>query len=193
MRTPWRVRSRFLVGGFLAGAAYFGCPFRFGIVQGDSMQPALQPGTVYLLDRQTEAIRHLKRGDIIVFQHANEILTKRVFGAPGDVITLLCYGDGTYEVPYPGEATRLCRVRKTIPCFQPRIREVRVPNRCCFVLGDNARASYDSREFGYISLDAVLGRLMQRVGIINLAMFERRARRLTGPGASACRVAWSAS
>jgi len=138
------------------------CPFRLGVVFGQSMSPTLYPGELCLLDRSFYQRHPVQRGDIVLFVRGRDVMTKRVYGAPGDSLTLLRYlDDGTYEMPRNA-------LDKFLRTYGPWSRYVRLvtlklgPNEC-FVLGDNEPRSYDSRQFGPIATSAILGKLVTRL------------------------------
>lgn len=99
--------------------------FLAGYVPSESMEPTLKKGS-YLIASRIYA--SLETGDIIIFRRDGRLLVKRIAAVGGDTIDL---GSLTYT---PGWM---------IP---KRDREVVVvPERCFFVLGDNAENSFDSR------------------------------------------------
>ena len=111
MKRQTLLRRPFLLMGLTAAALYVGCPFRLGVVRGDSMSPTVKNGAFYLLDRAYYRTHPVRPGDIIVFRLGDEVLTKRVYAAPGNTVNLLRYADdGTYEVPRPVDVCRLNKV-----------------------------------------------------------------------------------
>ena len=106
-----------------------------------------------------------KRGDIIVFvfpEDTSKDFIKRVIGLPGDTVeirrkTVLVNGT-PLEEPYTRfadgmDAELLVRTRDILP-------PVRVPAGKLFVMGDNRDRSYDSRFWGFVDMDAVLGKAL---------------------------------
>lgn len=86
--------------------------FLFGYVPTASMEPTLPAGS-YVLGYRLHG--PLEKGDIIIFEHDDKVLIKRIFAVSGDVVEQL---DGTLLV---------------------------VPEGSYYVLGDNAEQSVDSR------------------------------------------------
>jgi signal peptidase I len=106
-----------------------------------------------------------KRGDIIVFvfpEDPGKDFIKRVIGVPGDTVeirrkTVLVNGKPLDE-PYTRfadgtDAELMVRTRDTLP-------PVRVPAGKLFVMGDNRDRSYDSRFWGFVDMDAVIGKAL---------------------------------
>jgi signal peptidase I len=101
-----------------------------------------------------------ERGDIVVFDapvnNADKPYIKRVIGLPGETVETrdgVVYVDGdAVEEPYlEGERT-FCSPGRT-DCAA-----VTVPEGSVFVLGDNRDNSSDSRAFGPISIDNIIGK-----------------------------------
>jgi signal peptidase I len=106
-----------------------------------------------------------KRGDIIVFvfpEDPSKDFIKRVVGVPGDTVevrrkTVFVNGEPLDE-PY----TRYADGKDAEPFVRPRdsMPPVRVPEGRIFVMGDNRDRSYDSRFWGFVDLDAVIGKAL---------------------------------
>jgi signal peptidase I len=123
-------------------------------VEGTSMQPGLQSDE-YVLVNKTAYLFHIPdRGDIIVFHDpldTSKDYIKRVIGLPGDTIS---YTSTTVEVngvvlnePYISE--------KANPLAKsPFV----VPANDYFVLGDNRPISDDSRDWGFVPKDYIVGK-----------------------------------
>ncbi len=92
-------------------------------------------------------------GDIIIFNfppNPSRDLVKRVIGLPGDVIEIrsgqVIRNGEPLDEPYVFN-----RDRRTLG-------QVEVPENSYYVLGDNRRASSDSRDWGFLSDEHVVGR-----------------------------------
>jgi signal peptidase I len=122
---------------------------------------------------------HPKRGDIIIFQPpgSSDRYVKRVLGLPDEKIEmrdqrLYVNGDPAgFDFPDLGpsfaelEGPFLAPVAHAIPVGHThsapaRLRPVEVPKDHFFVLGDNRCNSKDSRSFGFVPRDRVLGRVV---------------------------------
>ncbi len=139
------------------------------MVQQMSMENTLQPGQYVLVDKLTPRFDDYSRGDIVVFkpptgyeQGGDTPFIKRVVGLPGDTITIrdgdvLVNGKGLTEAyTFPGDGA-------SQPTEAPpdRAEWVVGPDEL-FVLGDHRQQSSDSRVFGPIKRDAVIGRAWLR-------------------------------
>ncbi len=107
-------------------------------------------------------IRPPERGDVVVFKfplNRSEDYIKRVIGIPGDVISIRDKVVSVNGIPYQNP-----HAIHTDPYILPRsigIRDnfgpVRVPPNSYFVMGDNRDNSYDSRYWGFVKADDIVG------------------------------------
>ncbi len=142
------VVAALLIRAFLVQAFY---------IPSGSMEPTLEPGDYILVNRFIYTLHPPRRGDIVVFRYPRDEhwdFVKRVIGLPGDVVE---ERDGQFWVN--GEPLREAYVQ---PAAQGMARPakldpLRVPPRQLFVLGDNREASLDSRYWGTVSQEKVIG------------------------------------
>jgi signal peptidase I len=127
--------------------------------QGDSMIPTYTADSYYFLDKAVYKISAPQRGDVVVFaspNQANMLYFKRIIGLPGDVLTINngnVYINGTLLVePYVIGRTET----KNFPLTEASII---IPGNSYFVLGDNRGQSTDSRDFGFIVKESILGKI----------------------------------
>lgn len=99
-----------------------------------------------------------ERGDIVVFSppvHSEKPYIKRVIGLPGETVEIRQDG----YVYINGKRLNEPYIQGGITeCNQARCGAVRVPAGHVFVLGDNRRNSSDSRIFGPIAIDNIIGK-----------------------------------
>ena len=148
-------------------------PYR---VQQQSMQQTLEPDQYVLVDKLTPRFDTYKRGDIVVFnpptnwvQAQGQPYIKRVIGIGGDSIELrdgsvllngtrllepYVFRDGEGEGAQPTEDL-IGAGRWVVPAGQ------------LFLMGDHRANSADSREFGPIDNEAVIGRAWLRYWPLN--------------------------
>lgn len=122
-------------------------------VSGFSMAPHIASGEIVLINTIVYRMRAPARGDIIAFHHNGptpETYIKRVIGLPGDRVRI---NRGTVYVN--GAPLNETYVRFPDGRSFP---EVTVPAGSLYVLGDNRADSDDSRFWGFVPENAVLGK-----------------------------------
>lgn len=131
-------------------AAFF---VRLPQVTGLSMEPHIRSGEYVVINTFAYRLGAPRRGDIVAFRHdsdARAVFIKRVIGLPGDRVRIdrgQVYVNGAkLDEPYVRHADGRT------------FREVVVPNSAIYVLGDNRLESEDSRFFGPVSDDLLMGR-----------------------------------
>jgi signal peptidase I len=133
-----------------------------------SMEPTLHEGDRVLVNKLSYRLHDVNRGDIIVFERPataasinpeDDIkdLIKRVIGLPGDTIEARPDGsvyinDHRLEEPYLPSGTRTLDLPRQ-----------EVPEGHIFVMGDNRGDSQDSRVFGPVDEDLIVGRAFLRI------------------------------
>jgi signal peptidase I len=124
-------------------------------VLGQSMEPNLHSAQRVVIEKVTYRFFHgPRRGDIVVIRPLNQekgdLLIKRVIGLPGETIEVR-----NGEVYIEGESfDEPWTIRPGKGHHSPRT----IPPLHVFVMGDNRGASNDSRNFGPVPIDQVMGR-----------------------------------
>ncbi|MDQ3881479.1 MAG: signal peptidase I [Chloroflexota bacterium] len=157
-------------------------PFK---VEQSSMIPTLLPDEYVLIDKLTPRFSDYQRGDIVVFtppsgfEQGGVPFIKRVIGIPGDTVSL--ENGRVFVAPAGGEPRQLSEpyintVDGEFVATRPRdaqgTSEWHVGAGTYFVMGDNRDASQDSRTFGPISRDLIVGRgwlryfPLDRIGVL---------------------------
>ncbi len=122
------------------------------------MEPRIDSGEYVLINTVAYRLARPQRGDIVAFRHersAPSVYLKRVIGVPGDRIAIR-FG----IVQLNGTALTESYVRFPDSRSFP---EVTVPQHALYVLGDNRANSDDSRFWGFVSQDQVIGRAIAAV------------------------------
>jgi len=126
---------------------------RLYVIPSSSMAPTLVPGD-HIVVTPYRFGKMPNRGDVIVFRSpraADELMIKRVIGTPGDLVetragrVIVC-GHALSE-PY-------VTAQVASGAISPQI----IPADSYFVLGDNRADSLDSRSWGVLPREAVVGR-----------------------------------
>ena len=135
-----------------------------------SMQHTIESNQYVLVDKLTPKFDAYHRGDIVVFAPPKEVaesprrepFIKRVIGVAGDEIELrdgLVYVNGTaLDEPYLFAEDGVAQ--PTEP--ESDVVAWTVPDGQLFVMGDHRQRSSDSRSFGPITVDSVVGRAWLR-------------------------------
>ncbi len=106
-----------------------------------------------------------EHGDIIVFvfpEDPSKDFIKRVVGLPGDVVEIRQKTVYLNGAPLAEDYTRFAdgaAPEGSVPS-RDDMPAVRVPERQYFVMGDNRDRSYDSRFWGFVDSDAVIGKAL---------------------------------
>ncbi|RSD28706.1 signal peptidase I [Mesobacillus subterraneus] len=131
-------------------------------VKGQSMEPTLQENERMIVTK----VGQPKRFDIIVFHSPVEDkdYIKRVIGLPGDRIEYIedvLYINGkAYDEPYLEDSKKSLAFGWLTGTFTLKDTPVNsdvVPEGHLFVLGDNRRHSKDSRSFGAVPFESIIG------------------------------------
>ncbi|WP_077325014.1 signal peptidase I [Virgibacillus siamensis] len=136
------------------------------VVEGESMEPTLYDGNMLMVNKVVYDLSDVDRFDVIVF-HANKQTdyVKRVIGLPGDKIVykndkLFINGDYVEE--------KFLKPYKKVSAAEPYTEDftlkgttgkTTVPKGKLFVMGDNRDNSLDSRKFGFVSQDTLVGKV----------------------------------
>lgn len=136
------------------------------VVEGESMMPTLEDGNKLVVNKIGYQIGDFDRFDVIVF-HANEKedYVKRIIGLPGDKIEytedhLYINGKKVEEPFLDIYRDQLVDGRLTGDFTLLEVTgEKTVPQGKLFVLGDNRLGSWDSRHFGFVSVEQVVGKV----------------------------------
>jgi signal peptidase I len=128
-------------------------------IDGTSMEPNLHNTELVLVDKWTYLFHAPQRGDIVVFQappDPSQDYVKRVIGVPGDVITIrgtVVIVDGVTL-----NETYIALANQGVPPGAHEITNLVVPANDYFVLGDNRAVSSDSRIWGFVPRQNIIGR-----------------------------------
>ena len=130
-------------------------------VVGESMLPALHDSEHLLLNRWIYRLRTPRAGEIVVFRDPvdHSLAVKRVIGIPGDVVDIAegsVFRNGAkLSEPY------LARGMPTFPYLTRRVQSFLCGQSQYLVLGDNRKNSADSRTYGLIPRQEILGRVVR--------------------------------
>lgn len=133
-------------------------------VDGSSMNETFQDGDRVIVNKLMNYFTDYTNGDVIVFNATQEDLhIKRIIGKPGDMVHVrdktIFINDEVYEEPYIDHP------------FGARVNEYLVsdlngeaiPEGQYIVLGDNRTNSRDSRHYGLVDRESIIGEVQVKV------------------------------
>jgi signal peptidase I len=145
-------------------------------VEQESMMPTVNPGEYVLIDKISPRFQDYRRGDIVVFQppagygQGGVPFIKRVIGLPGDTVSL--ENGRVFVTPSGGSPVRLDEpyVVRTVdggpapslPKNADGTSSWTIASGTYFVMGDNRPNSQDSRFFGPVDRELIIGRAWLR-------------------------------
>lgn len=158
VRVRWRPVANLAVQLAVLAALVAAFFVRLPQVSGLSMEPHIRPGEYVLINTFAYRIGAPRRGDIVAFRHdgdARAVFIKRVIGVSGDRIRI-----DRGQVFLNGVRLAEPYVRHADDRSFP---EVTVAPAEVYVLGDNRAESEDSRAFGPVRDDLLIGRAVAGV------------------------------
>ena len=143
-------------------------------IQGSSMAPTLRSGERVLVNKVGMRLASIARDDVVLFRDpssADTVMVKRVIGVPGDTVRFL--GDEVQVLAGSGTGGRLHDVVTPVANAAgsadpgaiggPGSVSTTLAAGEYFVIGDNRSGSSDSRHWGAVSRDDILGEAVFRV------------------------------
>lgn len=126
-------------------------------IDGMSMEPSLHNQELVIVDKWSYFFHVPNRGDVVVFvapPNPTQDYIKRIIGLPGDVISIqdtkVTVNDQVLRESYVDPQ------RQGNP-YAP-ITQLTIPQGAYFVLGDNRNGSSDSRDWGCVPQQNIIGR-----------------------------------
>ena len=130
-------------------------------VVGPSMSSTLESQDIVLLSRSHYRLFDMKRFDVIAFEYADtKYLIKRVIGLPGDKVE---YKNNTLYVTDEIVEEDFLDGHQTENFSLVSMGYETIPEGKYLVLGDNRENSLDSRSFGLIDEEDILGKVSIKI------------------------------
>lgn len=143
------------------------------LVSGASMVPNFANGDYLLVDELTYYFRQPQRGEVVVFRYPNDESTyfiKRIIGLPGERVQIQ---DGKVTVYNKDHSDGFVLDESYLP--KSTVTATRTGGQTDFtvedgkylVLGDNRSYSFDSRDWGLLKHDEIVGLVRMRLWPLN--------------------------
>lgn len=160
-------------------------PIRYFLIQpfyvkGASMEPNFYDREYLIIDELSYRLREPLRGEIVVFRYPrdpSQYFIKRVVGLPGETIEVTAGQVVVFNDAYPNG-----KVLDEEPYLDGELTQGKKKLTLAvdeyFVLGDNRDESLDSRSFGPVKRDEIVGRVwvrglpLSRVGTFDVPQYN---------------------
>jgi signal peptidase I len=151
-------------------------------ISGPSMEATMFQDNRVLVNKLSYRLHDIHRGDVVVFDRVtvdgqvvqHDDLIKRVIALGGEKISIKdcrVFIDGKLlQEPYLNDYD-LAQTVIEDRCRVPMMEEMIIPNNQLFVMGDNRPQSFDSRMFGPIEQNLVVGRAFVIIWPLSAAKF----------------------
>lgn len=161
---PVLLKIIMLTAGLLIGFICVKSIFLMMVVKTDSMNPSLKSGNRIIINK----ISSVKKGDMIAFDSPAEegrILLSRIIAAEYDTIEIrnkiVFINDNKTEI-VSDEMRNLNIIYPMKFCYRDNMPPIKLDRNEFFLLGDNYDSSFDSRSFGKIPGDIIIGKIVYK-------------------------------
>lgn len=135
------------------------------IVRGASMIPTFQDGEYLIIDELSYLLRAPQRGEVIVFRYPlvpSQFFIKRIIGLPGETVVIengsVAVKNNSSPDSFLLDESYLSDTIVTAPNSTTQLGDKEY-----FVMGDNRLESSDSRRWGVLEADFLIGRALLRL------------------------------
>lgn len=133
-------------------------------VDGVSMYPNYNHGDYLIVDEISYRLRDPKRGEVIIFKSPldeSQRYIKRIIGLPGETVNI---ADGSITI-INSEGSFLLNESEYFfePVYTDLDTNITLGDGQYFVLGDNRSMSYDSRRWGTVPEENIIGKAWLRI------------------------------
>lgn len=133
----------------------------FQQVIGPSMEPSYNEGEIYLLNKIKYKITKPKRFEVVVVDtESSKYMIKRIIGLPGEEVE---YKDNILYINGEQIKEDFERASITEDFNTNSLGSAKIPENKYLVLGDNRGNSTDSRKFGFVDIDDIIGKVEFRI------------------------------
>lgn len=134
------------------------------IVSGASMDDTFHSGEYLIVDQVSYYFEHPSRGEVVVFRYPRDpskFFIKRVIGVPGDTVSIensvVTITNETYPKGLVLDEPYIKSMQPDVPFTET------LGDREYFVMGDNRDQSSDSRSWGVLQEERIIGRAFIRL------------------------------
>ncbi|KND50199.1 MAG: signal peptidase I [Parcubacteria bacterium C7867-008] len=142
------------------------------VVEGESMYPTFDNADYLVVNELVYRLHTPERGDVIVFRlpgDPNKFLIKRVVGMPGETVRI---DHGNVSIITPSGNTIKLDETYVVAEDATYTQDASLGTDQYFVMGDNRPRSSDSRSWGVLPKQNIIGRVDLRLFPIDNAGFE---------------------
>lgn len=135
------------------------------LVSGPSMEPNFENGDYLLIDEVTYRFREPIRGEVVVFRYPNDervFFIKRIIGLPGERIVGRGGRISVFANGSAGESEELKESYISAGNYTGDF-EAQLGTDQFFVMGDNRSFSFDSRSWGPVKAEHIVGLVRLRI------------------------------
>jgi len=141
---------------------YIAQPF---IVNGSSMSPTFETGQYLIVDQISYRFDEPERGDVIIFRFPNDpskFFIKRIIGLPNETVELI--GENVFITTRNENGTERIELDEEYVVLEKENSNTTTLGETeYFVMGDNRLASLDSRSWGPLEEEFIIGRAYLRL------------------------------
>jgi len=132
-------------------------------VKGQSMEPNFENGDYLIVDEISYRFQEPMKGEVVVFKYPNDPsqrYIKRIIGLPGETIEI----ENGKVIIFNENGSQILNELNYLPPGLQTIGDIRVSldKDEYFVLGDNRASSSDSRRWGPLPRENIIGRVFLR-------------------------------
>lgn len=130
-------------------------------VKGQSMEPNFEDGDYLIVDELSYKFRAPERGDVVVFKYPgdpSQRYIKRIIGLPGETVEIK---DGKVAI-YNEAGSSILDESTYLDSYTAGNLRISLKDEEYFVLGDNRSSSADSRRWGSLPEENIIGQVFFR-------------------------------
>lgn len=134
------------------------------IVSGASMEQTFHNGEYLIVDQVSYHLHNPERGDVVIFRYPKDpskFFIKRIIGVPGDTVSI---EGSTVTITNEAHPTGFELNEPYIKSMRPGVTIIeKLGDREYFVMGDNRDESSDSRVWGVLQEERIIGKAFLRL------------------------------